>query len=517
MKQPDSPEDPDRLPDNIPECHSLITGLRDEVKELKTRMSELEKQLRRRNRMIFGQRSAKVSNTVLTGTGSIIYEESVRQLEAEKQNLQLVPDEKKHGGGGRTAPQNAQTEQTVEYTISDPAELACPCCGTQRKVIGFRVSHQLDVLKAIFQMLKLVEYSYACPKCQSEVITASKPYQPIDKGYAGPGLLAYISTSKFVWHSPLYRQEQIYLAQSVPIARSTMCRWLKETAALFKLIVDRMHHLALLSRVMQSDSSSMPVIKKGLGKTHKGYVWLYRGDDNFPYIIYDFTENENSEHPSRMLNGYKNVLQTDGSNRYNDVIKEGATPAACFAHAYRYFEDARTSDPELADQAIAMIKGLYDIERAAVDFNELERKELRKKLAKPMLAALKTWLDQQAATMLPKSAMADAVGYCLNRWDAFCLYADTGFVNIDNNLSENGLRPVVLGRKNWLFAGSVEGGRTAAIHMSIVQTCRRLQIDPFEYMKDALTRLPSAPLSTIDEFLPDRWKARRAQTDTGGS
>lgn len=486
------------------------------VAQMQQRIAELEKQLRRRNRMVFGQRSAKVSNTVLTGTGSVIYQESLQQLETEKQNLQLVPEEKKHGGG-RTAPENASTEKTIEYTISDPVELACPCCGTQRKVIGFRISSQLDVLKTIFQKLKLVEYSYACPKCRSEVVTASKPYQPIDKGYAGPGLLAHISTSKFAWHLPLYRQEQIYLAQSVPIARSTMCRWLKETATMLKLIVDRMHQLILQSRVIQSDACPMWVIKKGLGKAHKGYIWLYRGDDGFPYIIYDFTEQENSEHPSRMLNGYKNILQTDGSNRYNKVVNAGANAAACFAHAYRYFEDARICDPDIADQAIAMIKGLYDIEREAANLNEEDRQELRKKLAKPILTSLKNWLDQRAAFDLPTSALADAVKYCLNRWNELCLYADTGFVNIDNNLSENGLRPIVLGRKNWLFAGSVEGGKTAAIHMSIVQTCRRLKIDPFEYMQDIFTRLPSASIANIDDFLPDKWKARRANTDTGGS
>ena len=515
MKKPTTtPDNSDYLPDNLPECHKLITDLREKVKSLEERLAELEKQVQRRNRMLFGKKSAKVSQTVLTGTGKEIYESSLLDLEMEKQNLQLVPEEKKNGGGGRTAMKNAGNEVTKTFELTDPADRACACCGTERKVIGFRVSHQMEIIQAAFQLLKFVQYSYACPKCESDVETAPKPYQPIDKGYAGPGLLAHISVSKFAWHLPLYRQEQIYLAQGVPMARSSMCRWLKESADILKLIVNRMRQLILKSRVIQSDSTSMPMIKKGLGKVHKGFIWIYRGDDTSPYILYDFTESEGSENPQRVLGGYKGILQTDGTNRYNRVIESGALSAGCFAHAYRKFEDAQKSDKELSDQAIAMIKHLYDIERVAEKFTEQERLDLRQKLAKPKLAVFKDWLDEQKVTTLaalPKSAFAEAVMYCLNFWNQLCVYVDTGFVNIDNNWSENGLRSVVIGRKNFLFAGSAEGGKTAAIHMSLVQTCRRLGIDPFEYLKDVFTRLPSASTADIDEFLPDRWKARQLQ------
>ncbi len=273
-------EDPNYLPDNLPECHKLITDLRNEIKTLKSsmvemaeevkifkaRMAELEQQLRVRNRMIFGKSSAKVPASSLTGTGKMVYDQSFSELEAEKADLKIAPEEKKNGGGGRTAPKNAPQQREVEHKITEAQTLACPGCKKPRKVIGFEVSYQLDIIKAIFETLKHIQYRYACPDCEEQVELAPKPYQPIDKGYATPGLIAHIGVSKFDWHLPLYRQERIYLAQSVPIARSSMCRWLKEAADMLDIIVKRMHQLMLKSRLIQSDSTTMPVIKKVLVK-----------------------------------------------------------------------------------------------------------------------------------------------------------------------------------------------------------------------------------------------------------
>ncbi len=514
--KPDSPEDPNYLPDNLPECHKLITDLRNRVTSLEARLAELEKQLRRRNRMIFGKSSAKVPATLLTGTGKVVYDQNLSELEAEKANLQIAPEVKKNGGGGRTAPNNAPKLRKIEHKITEPEALACPGCSKPRKVIGFEVSYQLDILKAIFEKLEHIQYKYACSDCEGQVELAPKPYQPIDKGYATSGLIAHIGVSKFDWHLPLYRQERIYLAQTVPIARSSMCRWLKEAADMFDVVVRRMHQLMIQSRLMQSDSTGMPVIKKGLGKTHQGTTWLYRDEK---YILYKFTETGEGEHPERVLAGFKGVLLTDAAPVFNGVIENGATKAGCWAHVFRYFEDARKEDPENADYALAIIKSLFDIEQVAAQLSEEECQDLRQRLSKPKLAALKSWADEIRPNVLPKSALGEALTYLNNQWDALCLYADTGFVPSHNNASENGLRPAVLGRRNWLFAGSVEGGHTAAIWMSLVHTCRRLKIDPFDYFKDVLDRLPATPISQIDQFLPDKWKklqnAGKKNTETG--
>lgn len=506
MKKTSPSDDPNYLPDNVPDCHKVITDLRQKVNSLEQRIAELEKQLRRRNRMVFGQRSAKVASESLTGTGKAVYDSYKAELEVERANLQLVPDEKFHGGGGRNIPTEGVIERTIEHKITDAAILACPCCGKPRQIFGFNPSYQMDIMKTVFELLKHVEYKYACSDCEGQIVAAQKPFQPIDKGYPAPGLIAHVGVAKFDWHLPLYRQERIYRAQSVPIARSSMSRWLKEGADILDLIVKRMHQLALKSRLIQSDATTMPVIKKGLGKVHKGYTWLYRDER---YVFYDFTESHNGDQPERMLPGYKGVLLTDGAAVYNGVIENGASRAGCSAHAFRYLEDARKEDPDQIDYALAIMKSLFDVESIGTQVNEEERKALRERRSKPRLAALRAWIDEQAPYALPKSAMGDALTYLHNQWEALCHYASTGFVPSHNNASENGLRPAVLGRRNWLFAGSVQGGRTAAVWMSLIQTCRHHSIDPFEYLKDVLTRLPSTPTSQIDQFLPDRWKQLR--------
>lgn len=509
------PFDPfsDHMPDTIEECHALITALRSEVRrllafvdtvnQLEARVAELEKQLRRSNRAMFGKKSAKVAASSLTGTAKEIYEQSQNDLGQELNNPTESEAPKKNGGGGRTATRIG-APRTIEHEITDPLALCCPDCGAERQKIGFEVSHQLDVLDTVFELLKQVQFKYACTKCQSQIIKAPKPEQPIAKGYAGPGLIAHIGRAKFDWHMPLYRQERIARAQGVQLSRSSMCRILKEGAAILEILVRRMHKLLLESRLVLSDGTTMPVIKRGLGKVHNGCTWIYRNEH---YVLYDFTETKESIHPEKFLKGFEGVLLTDGASTYNGVIKAGARKAGCSSHAFRYFEDARKEDPERADVALAFYKSLFDIERFAVehDFSEAELQDLRARQSKPKLVQLKVWLDNQ--DVIPKTAMGEAITYCRNQWDALAFFADSGFVPMHNNQSENGLRPAVLGRRNWLFAGSVEGGNTAAIWMSIIQTCRHHSIDPFAYLKEVFTLLPSCSTSQIDQFLPHIWKA----------
>jgi transposase len=516
-----SPNSDEQLPDNVPDCHKIIQDLRVEVDRLtkvaetvsllQQQVSKLQSQIKDHRRARFGKSSAKVSGDSITGDGKDFYEKSKQDLEAAKADMQIPDKPKTHGGGGRSAPGNAPTERTVKHRITDEEKLRCPCCGTRREEIGFETSYQLDVIKTVLERLQHIQFKYCCSNCKGQILMAEKPEQLINKSYATEGLITHIGISKFDWHLPLYRQERIFRAQSVPIARSTMCRWLKNAADYLNLIVELMFERILDSRLIQSDHTPMPVIKKGLGKTHRGYIWIYGGSDENPYTCYEFTETQHGEHPVRRLPGFKGVFQTDGAQYFNGVSDNGAIRAGCWAHAFRKFEAARDNHRELADYGIAVIKSLFDIEREAADLDENERKELRQRLAKPTLDRFESWLhlQKQRTDILPEEEIGKAIGYCLNQWDALYYYADTGFVPADNNSSENGLRPTVLGKNNWLFAGSVDGGKTGAVWMSIIQTCHRLEIDPFEYIKDVLTRLPSTPTSQIDQFLPDRWKADR--------
>ncbi len=494
------------LPDNLDDCHALI-------KQLFERVSELEKQISRRNRAAFGKKSAKVDPTLLTGTGKAVHDQTTDELDAEKSRLNIVPDSKR--GGGRSNPPSSVTARTVEHRAK-PSEIACPCCGQAREIIGFDVSHQIEFVKALFETIQHVMFKYSCNECNGQIFTTQKPYQPIDKGLAGPGLLAKIATDKFWLHLPLYRQEQVFLAQSIPINRASMSRWMKGVAELLNPIVQRMRELIMQSRVVQSDATTLPVIKAGLGKTHKGFVWTYRGDADHPYVFYDYSDTEHGRYPEKILNGFKGVLQTDGTNKYNEIIRNGATAAACWAHVHCYFEDAWKSDPAPAEFPMGVIKSLFDIERVAATLSAAERLDLRQRIARPKILLLKDWLDEMKETQLHKGKLEDAVSYTLNRWQALLTYLDHPFVEISNNGSERSIKTMVMSRKNWLFAGSEEGGHTAVTIMSIVETCKRLRINPFEYMKDVLTRFPSATTSQIDDFLPDRWlELRRAATPPG--
>ncbi len=408
---------PDALPDNIEDCHKMI-------RELFSRIAELEKQLSRRNRALFGKKSAKVDSTLLTGTGKAIHFQTSEELESEKKHLEIV-DDKKHGGGRTQS--SLLTERTIEHRLPD-AELLCPCGGGTREIIGFETSTQIEYVDTLFENLKHIQFKYSCKKCQGQLVLAQKPYQPIDKGKVGPGLLAKIVHDKFVVHLPLYRQEKIFLSQHIPINRSSMCRWMKDAADLL-----------------------------------------------------------------------------DGTNKYNEIIRQGAIQVNCWAHVHCKFEDAWKEDAFAAEFPMGVIKSLFDIERVAAQLTEDERKDLRQRLPKPKLKMLETWLREKEHIALPKSKLGEAIFYTLERWAGLCRYADTGFVEISNNACERSIKPIVLGKRNWLFAGSMEGGKTATILLSIVETCKRLRINPVEYLRDVFTRLPNSPTSQINDFIPDRW------------
>lgn len=511
-KTPESPDETNYFPDNVSDCHKVIAMLLERQKALEARVAELEKQLSRRNRTVFGAKSAKVDATLLTGTGKAIHTQTSNELEAEKTRLNLVQD-KKHGGGRSSPPDDLESDK--QHHRLDEVQALCPCCGEPREIIGFDVSNQIDFIRTVYQTIQHIMYKYACKnkKCKGQIATAQKPSQTIDKGLAGPGLLAKIATDKFWLHLPLYRQEQVFTALSLPIYRSSMCRWLKSIAELLTPLVKRMTTLILQSRVIQSDATTLPVIKKGLGKTHRGFVWTYRGDAEHPYVIYDYSDTEHSIYPERILKGYQGILQTDGTNRYNGIIEDGATAANCWAHVHCYFEDAWKLDKASAEFPMGVVKSLFDIERVAATLSDAERTDLRQRIAKPKLKLLKAWLDEMKSVEPPKTKLGEAISYTLNRWPALLVYLDYPFVEISNNASERSIKPLVLSRRNWLFAGSEEGGQTAATIMSIIESCKRLRINPFEYMQDVLTRFPSAPDSQIDDFLPDRWLAlRQAQS-----
>jgi transposase len=393
-------------------------------------------------------------------------------------------------------------------------ERACPCCGVERKEIGAEQSWQVEYLPGHFERIHHVRKKYACQGCESsgehpQIETAAKPESAIDKGLAGPGLLAYIVTSKFSDYLPLYRLEDIFERQGFEISRATQSVWCGDVADLVEPLYELMAERVRASHVVATDDTIMPMLSKG--KAANARMWVYVGDDAHPYNVFDFTLNRGRDGPKYFLKDYRQVLLADAYGGYNGVVGGNEiTRAGCWSHARRKIVEAEKVAPEIAREAVEMVRALYAVEKQASDFSIAERLDLRQKQSAPMLAALRdkflVWREQ----LLPKHPMAEAVNYALGQWDALSVFCSDGAVPIDNNVSEREMKRVVLNRKNSLFVGNVRGGRTAAILASLTSTCRRHDVDPQLYLTQLLVNLPAVHMNELPAWLPDQWKQLHA-------
>jgi transposase len=355
------------------------------------------------------------------------------------------------------------------------------------------------------------------------VVVAPKPAQPIDKGLPGPGLLAFVITSKYYDHLPLNRQEAIIARSGVDISRSTLCGWMAASADLLRPLYNAMLADVLLSRVVQTDETRLPVLEKGSTKTKSGRLWAFLGDRDHPHTIYHYTATKARDGPAGILENYKGFLQADAANVFDGIYQPGdIVEVGCWAHGRRYFHDARTSDAARSAEALARIGFFYEVEREAekiIDEQRLDgtqadvwRLKMRRERTLPKLREFADWLDAQAILVLPKSPIAQAINYARNHWQALLRFTEHGFLKIDNNASERAMRPAALGRKNYLFTGSDEGGRTTAVLYTFTQTCRCHGIDPSAYLQDVLTRLPKGDFQELADLFPHRWaEAQRAK------
>ena len=289
-----------------------------------------------------------------------------------------------------------------------------------------------------------------------------------------------------------------------------MCGWMAQSAWLLEPIWKAMKAEVLKSRVIQTDDTTVPVLDRRLDRARTARLWVYLGDREHPYAVYDYTADRSRDGPERFLGDYKGYLQADAYSGYDRIYSRGVVEVGCFAHARRKFFDARTSDPERAHEALARIRLLYAVEAAGKGLDEAGRLALRRERSVPLLERLGTWLDEQARVVLPKSPIGGAIGYARSNWAALNRFTEAGYLSIDNNASERAVKPVALGRRNWLFAGSEGGGRTAAILFSLASTCKALKIDPFAYLRDVLDRVCTHPARRVAELLPDRWRALRS-------
>jgi len=398
---------------------------------------------------------------------------------------------------------------THVYELSTQ-ERACPGCRVERKEIGAEESWQIEYIPGRFERIQHVRKKYACPSCESngdhpQMKTAPKPDTAIDKGMAGPGLLAYIVTSKFSDYLPLYRLEDIFMRQGFEISRATQSVWCGDVADLAEPLYDLMAERVRASHVVATDDTILPMLSTG--KAAHARMWVYVGDETHPYNVFDFTLHRGRDGPKYFLKDYGQILLADAYGGYNGVVAgNGILRAGCWAHLRRKIIEAEEVAPEIAREAVARIGALYAVEKQASGLSANARLHLRQMHSAPVLVQLReqflTWKQQ----LLPRHPMAEAISYALSQWTELNVFCSDGAVPLDNNVSEREMKRVVLNRKNSLFVGNPRGGRTAAILASLTSTCRRHDIDPQRYLTQLLINLPMARTSELPAWLPDQWK-----------
>jgi transposase len=317
-------------------------------------------------------------------------------------------------------------------------------------------------------------------------------------------------------HLPLYRLERVYERQGLLLPRSTLCDWLAACAHLLRPLYDLMVSVVLQSRTLHTDDTTVKMQELVTHLLSTARFWVYLGDAAHPYNVFDFTVNRKRDGPQRFLANYHGYLHADAFSGYDGLYLPNPRTAAariievaCNAHARRNFYEARGSDALRAHQALAYYRQLYELERQAKDFSDAQRLQMRQDLSVPILGQFHTWLEAQRPEVLPKSPMAEALGYALNNWAALVRYTKAGFLAIDNNVAEREMKRIAIGRKNWLTVGSPHGGQTAAVLFSFTSTCQRLGVEPWAYLQDVLTRLPTTPAGQLCDLLPDHWEAAR--------
>lgn len=378
--------------------------------------------------------------------------------------------------------------------------------------IGEEITEELEYAPGELFVKKYIRPKYATPQPPqsiiSEIIIAPMPDRPIDKAIAGAGLLAQIVIDKYADHLPLYRQQQRFARSGVQLSDATISGWITAICQLLMPLYNALKLEIMKSGYIHADETTIKVLDNSKkGTTHRGYFWVY---NNSPgrLVLFDYQDGRSAEAPKELLSNFKGYLQTDGYTVYEDYDgKEGVTLLHCMAHARRKFFDAQKNDAARSSYALEQIQQLYAIERDCKEekLTDGQRQAIRQQKAAPILEHLGKWMKEQYQQVLPKSLIGQALAYSITRWDKLSTYTTNGMLCIDNNPVENSIRPVAIGRKNYLFAGSHEGAKRSAMLYSLLGTCKMNNINPFNWLKEVLTKLPSHPINKIKDLLPHNY------------
>ena len=390
----------------------------------------------------------------------------------------------------------------------EPDSTTC-ACGCQMKRVGEDVAEKLDYVPGVFSVERHIRGKWACAKCETLTQVPVDPHI-IDKGIPTTGLLAQVLVAKYADHLPLYRQEAIFGRAGLAIPRSTLAQWVGACGVQLQPLVDAMRNELLQHRVLHADETPVSMLKPGNGKTHRAYLWAYATGafENTKVVVYDFCESRSGEHARRFLGDWRGSLTCDDFSGYKALIASGVTEVGCLAHARRKFFDLHAANQsQIAEVALQQFARVYEIEREVKEIATDQRQTIRQQQTKPLLDALHQWMVLQRQKVPEGSASAKALDYSLRRWEALTRFVDDGQLPVDNNWIENQIRPIAIGRNNWLFAGSLRAGQRAAAVMTLIQSARLNGHDPYAYLKDVLARLPTQRVSLVHELLPHRWFA----------
>jgi transposase len=493
---------------------SQVTQKDQELKSKQLKIDQLTHEMAILKRWCFGRRSEQLDPAQRSLLEDSI-DEDLEAIEQELEALRSLPE--------RPAPAKDKPRRTAlpahlpRREVRHELESTVCSCGCALERIGEDVSEKLDYTPGVFQVERHVRGKWVCRSCET-LIQAPVAPQIIDKGIPTAGLVAQVLVGKYADHQPLYRQEGIFERAGLAVPRSSLAQWVGACGVALAPLAQAIK-VALLGRtVLHADETPVPMLKPGLGHTHRAYLWSYGTTqfDPLPLVMYDFAEGRSGHRARKFLGSWSGKLICDDFSGYKAVFRGGVIEIGCMAHARRKFEELHQNQrSEIAAEALVYYGLLYDIEAKARDqqLDAMARQRLREQHARAVLDHLREWLTRNRARVPDGSTTAKAIDYSLGRWKALTRYIEDGDLPIDNNWIENRIRPVALGRSNWLFAGSLRAGQRAAVVMSLIQSAKLNGHDPYRYLKDVLERLPTQPASRINELLPHYWQPAHHRTD----
>jgi transposase len=490
------------LPPTLPDAHALISSLHQQLQLARWRVQQLEKEL-------FGPSSERQCPEHLSKEQILLSLFPPPAAPAATQQVLLLAAHEKSAPRERRQPA-AKVLETLTERI-EPEEKVCPECGQTKCEIGCEKSERFEYIAAKIIRHEIIRPKLACSCGQGGVSIAPLPPAVIAQGQPGPGLVAHVLLSKYEDHLPLYRQQQQFARLGVNFPRQTLCDWVEKGAEWLQPIVREMKRELLAGDYLQVDETPVKVMDPEVkGKCATGYLWVAgvpNGD-----VVFEFHPGRGKEFALALMGNFQGYLQRDGYSVYGALVKEkpAIIPVGCWSHARRKFVEAAELESSEALEIVNEIRKLYLIERHARDecLEPEQRWKLRQELAAPILQALRLRLETLREKCLPQSPLGKATGYALAEWKPLTRYLDDGRLEIDNNLTENAIRPSAVGKKNWLFIGHPEAGWRSAVIYSVIVSCRRHGIDPWEYLRDVLRRLPGMTNQQISEVVPARWRAQ---------